>query len=69
VLCKITIADRDYLQNNYFSILPDGNVRVVDDDQDKIVGSLLQDSVQALWQSPLFDREKHFKCRTWLRLE
>lgn len=42
----ITIADRDYLQNNYFSILPDGSMRVTINDQDIIAGSLFKQSVK-----------------------
>ena len=64
---RVTIADREYMQRNYFSILQDGNVRVTVDGEDKIVGSLLSQSVMEIWQSPFFDHRKHVESRRWLK--
>lgn len=66
--CDITVADRNYLQRNYFSILQDGSVRVTVNDMDVIVGNLFRQSLNEIWQSPLFDHVKHTKYRYWLRL-
>jgi MoaA/NifB/PqqE/SkfB family radical SAM enzyme len=68
--CDVTIADRDYLQRNYFLISSDGNVRVTVNEgniRDIIIGSLLKQDVEEIWQSPLFDHEKHMRFRAWLR--
>lgn len=62
----VTVADREYLQGNYFSILPDGSVRVSIDTQDFIVGSLLKQTVSDIWACEYFDKKKHYEHRKWL---
>lgn len=64
--CLVTVADRDYLRNNYFSIMPDGRVKVTVNLHDEVLGSLLQLDVMDIWQSPHFDHGKHARFRLWL---
>lgn len=60
----VTIANKEYLQENYFSILQDGTVRVTVNKKDKIVGDLYTQSVREIWQSSFFNHEKHYRVRT-----
>lgn len=64
--CQVTIADRNYLQGNYFIILCDGRVRTTINNADVIAGNLLEQSVSELWESGLFNCKKHYLNRQWL---
>lgn len=62
----ITIADRDYLNNNYFTILQEGTVRASVNNKDIIIGNVLEQDISEIWMSPYFDHAKHFYHRKWL---
>lgn len=65
--CKITIADHNYLQNNYFWINADGAITVTENYKDIILGNALSDDLTAIWESEHFDHDKHHESRMWLK--
>lgn len=65
--CRITVADHNYLQNNYFWINSDGAITVTEDYKDIVLGNALDDDLYKIWQSKHFDHEKHIRNRNWLK--
>ncbi len=59
----VTIADEVYLSGNYFSISPNGDVRVSLSGHDKVVGNLLTSNVGQIWRLSPFDHERHWSAR------
>ncbi|MCK6437433.1 radical SAM protein [Rivihabitans pingtungensis] len=59
----VTLADRDYLNSNYFSVSPNGDVRITVDSKDYIVGNLLNSNVADIWQHSPYDHARHWALR------
>lgn len=60
---RVTVADSAYMSANYFSISPNGDVRVSIEGRDHIVGSLLDSTVETLWKQAPLDHERHWRIR------
>ncbi len=62
----VTIADKAYLNGNYFSVNPDGKVRVTVHGEDQIAGDLLKSDVREIWNYKGFDKKRHWNARNTL---
>lgn len=63
---KIVIADWTYLENNYFSISPNGFVRLSKNMNDIIIGDLSRLNIEQIWSNNLFNRRCHYQNHKWL---
>lgn len=62
----VTIADKNYLDRNYFSVSPNGEVRVTVNGEDRIAGDLLLSEVSEVWNRTEFDHQRHWIERSTL---
>lgn len=54
-------APKDFFKGSYFDIYPNGNVMVPGIEEDNLIGNILTQSVEELWNNDLLDKEKHFQ--------
>ena len=55
----LTISDSDNIESAYFVIFPNGDIRISSDSQDKLLGNVLQDNIQNIWETGGYLKELH----------
>lgn len=55
--CKISISDQESMKNSYFSIYPDGNVRLEENGVEKIVGNAMNCNLNEIFSTHKYRKD------------
>ena len=47
----LTVSDSENLESAYFVIFPNGDIRISDDSQERLLGNVLQDNISTIWEN------------------
>lgn len=56
---RVSACDREAIEHAHFVIFPNGDIKISDDLQDRILGNALRDNLQQLWAEGGYNRELH----------
>ncbi len=63
----ISISGRDSIENAYFVIFPNGDVKISQYLEDQVIGNALVDDLQKLWGNELYQKDLHEKRTKFIR--
>lgn len=63
----LSISGRDSIENAYFVIFPNGDIKISQDLEDRIIGNALTDDLQQLWQHELYQKSLHDERTGFIR--
>lgn len=55
----LSISDQKNIESAYFVVFPNGDVRISDQHSDRVVGNVLKDEIQDIWENGGFKKELH----------
>lgn len=63
----LSISGRDSIENAYFVIFPNGDIKISLNLEDQIIGNALTDDLQHLWQHELYQKKLHDERTGFIR--
>lgn len=63
----LSISGRDSIENAYFVIFPNGDIKISKNLEDRIIGNALTDDLQQLWQHEFYQKNLHDERTGFIR--
>lgn len=55
----LSLSDRKNIESAYFVVFPNGDIRISDNHNDRVIGNVLEDEIQDIWEHEGFKKELH----------